>query len=252
MLSTRGSSAENFLSTETHSPFWGRSYRIRLLFALPSMQDWPLKLHPKLSKAHWDSSKSMQLSDPQAGFPTGADTSVVLAKWRGDMASSSSLQQPPINVTAWPSDEGGHTVCTIEWDLSQSAQQRQIDWRSVEILIPCAQQPQQFTCSSGSHLYDARERLVFLCPNFCLDVAHFFGQHSTLIWTFDVSTQRGQAELTLPSIIDEDSFFPVRCRFRSQQLWSQLSVSQVESLDSGSAVPHQSVVQFTTDRYEFA
>ena len=181
--------------------------------------------HPNVNKALYEKSNLLQLKDASKGFPSARPVGIL--KWSYSNPSSDHLL--PIKINCWPEEEArGIVNVSIEY----SADLKDVELHDVKISIPL-----------GTHE----------TPNVLSADGSYKHNSSTgeLVWSLhlvDSSNPSGSLEFSILQR-NTDAFFPIQVQFSSRQLYCNLEVVSVKTLDSGSPIIYGLTKGMSSDEY---
>lgn len=181
--------------------------------------------HPKINKAVYEKSGLLQLKDATKGFPSGRPVGIL--KWNYSDASSDELV--PFKINCWPEQEGkGNMNVSIEYSMDVPS----IELHDVKIRIPLGTSASPTVVNvDGAHKYNA--------------------QANELIWTInmvDKSNSSGGLEFNIQSK-DTDAFFPITVEFESQQLFCNVEVTSVKSVNGNAPIQYGITSGMSSEEY---
>ena len=179
--------------------------------------------HPKVDKAVFQQSKTVQLKDTSKGFPSkGAALEVLRWKYSAKAGSEDDL---PLILSAWVNegDEGKFSV-TVEYNLSGGD-----TLRDVAITIPFA------TSEPSVSSFDA----VYEVGGDSLEWQ---------IGVVDADNSAGSFEFEAEAD-SEDAFFPMNVRFSKTTPFVGTDVAGVTLLNMGQNIPFSKDVKSVADKY---
>lgn len=181
--------------------------------------------HPKINKAVYEKSGLLQLKDANKGFPSGRPVGIL--KWNYSDASNDELV--PIKINCWPEQEGkGNMNVSIEYSMDVPG----IELHDVKIRIPLGTSNSPNVVNvDGAHKYNAAA--------------------NELIWTInmiDKSNASGGLEFNIQSK-DDDGFFPIGVEFSSQQLFCNVEVTSVKSVNGNAPIQYGIISGMSSDEY---
>ena len=197
--------------------------QIKLNLALGDTKGAQLNAHPKVDKAQFKNTSTIQLSDTSKGFP--ANNSIQVMRWRLS-AKPDDVQDPPIKFTVWTSELSPNThSITVEYELTGTD-----PLKDVVVVIP-------YTTSEPSvSSFDAVYEL----------------SGDSIDWTIgdvDDSNPSGSFEFEAQAQ-SESEFFPMQIRFSKTKPWVDVDVNSVEVLNMGQDIGFGKDVRSVAENYQ--
>ncbi|KAI8775270.1 coatomer subunit delta [Biomphalaria glabrata] len=196
-----------------------KSSRIKVLITNNDTKGIQLQTHPNIDKKLFTQSSIISLKNPEKPFPVGQDIGVL--KWRFQTQDEACM---PLSINCWPNENG---EVNIEYELEQD----NMELEDVQINIPCptgAGAPVVNECD-GEHHFDKK-------------VLHW------QLPFIDASNKTGSMEFTIKG--HPEDFFPITVSFVSKRSFCDITVNEVQQLDSGAPEKFSSEIVFFVDKYE--
>lgn len=193
-----------------------------------SQQSFTFNTHPKINKALYEKSHTLQLKDSGAGkgFPSGRPVGIL--KWT---SSSSAEDLAPIKINCWPEEEGrGQMNVSIEFSAEFNFVKELHD---VQVRIPLG-------TSAAPNVVSVDGQFKHLSSS------------SELLWEMDLVAENSFANASLEFSIaqrDADAFFPISVSFSSQQLYCSMDVLEVRSVATNEPVSYGLSKSLGTEEY---
>lgn len=179
--------------------------------------------HPKVDRAVFQQSKTIQLRDTSKGFPSKGAALEVL-RWKHS-AKAGSEGDLPLSLTAWVNegDEGSFSI-TVEYELSGGD-----TLRDVAITIPFSNN--EPSVSSFDAVYEV--------------------SGDSLEWQIGtVDTDNGSGSFEFEAQAESaDAFFPMSVRFAKTTSFVGTDVAGVTLLNMGQNIPFSKDVRSVADKY---
>lgn len=179
--------------------------------------------HPKVNKALYDKSGILQLKAAGTGFPTARPLAIV--KWTLQNSQEDLL---PIKINCWPEEETrGKINVSIEYSL-----EHMIPLHDVKIKIPLG------TADPPS--------IVSIDGNF-----RHFPNSAEMVWEIDLidsSNASGSLEFNI-SQKNTDAFFPISVSFQSNQLFCDVEVAGVSSVNDSKSIQYGLEKSMSSEEY---
>lgn len=179
--------------------------------------------HPKVNKALYDKSGILQLKAAGTGFPTARPLAIV--KWTLQNSQEDLL---PIKINCWPEEESrGKINVSIEYNLEHV-----IPLHDVKIKIPLGtSDPPSIVSIDGNfkHLPSSAE----------------------MVWEIDLidsSNSTGSLEFNIAQK-NPDAFFPIAVSFQSNQLFCDIEVAGVASVNDNKSIQYGLEKIMSSDEY---
>ena len=196
--------------------------QVKLNLAMGDTKGAQLNAHPKVDKAAFKSSNTVQLTDATKGFPS--NNSIQVVRWRL-AAKPDDVADPPIRFTVWTSESSTGTYSiTVEYELTGSD-----PLKDVVVAIPYS------TSEPVVSSFDA----VYEVSGDSIDWSIGDVDDSNPSGSFEFEAEAG----------GEDDFFPIGVRFVKSQPWVDIDVSSVELLNEGQDVGFAKEVRSVADNY---
>lgn len=197
--------------------------QVKLNLTLGDIKGAQLNAHPKVDKAQFKNSNTIQLSDTSKGFP--ANNSIQVMRWRLT-AKPDDVQDPPIKFTVWTSEVSTNThSITVEYELTGSD-----PLKDVVVVIPYS------TSEPSVSSFDA----VYEVSGDSID------------WTIgdvDDSNPSGSFEFEAQAQ-SESEFFPMQIRFSKTRPWVDIDVSSVALLNMGQDIGFGKDIRSVAENYQ--
>lgn len=179
--------------------------------------------HPKVDKALYDKSGILQLKNTSTGFPVARPLAIV--KWTLLNAQEDLL---PIRINCWPEEESrGRINVSIEYSLEHT-----VPLHDVKIKIPLG------TTDAPS--------IVTIDGNF-----KHFASANEMVWEIDLidsSNASGTLEFNIAQK-NPDAFFPINVSFQSNQLFCDVEVAGVNSLNDNKSIQYGLEKSMSSEEY---
>ncbi|KAF2715423.1 hypothetical protein K504DRAFT_422162 [Pleomassaria siparia CBS 279.74] len=181
-----------------------------------------LMTHPKVDKAAFRNSKTLQLADTSKGFPTNMGIGVM--KWKF-APKPEDVSDPPITFRVWVEESGKTFNITVEYELTGGDA-----LKDVTVTIPY--QTDEPNVSSFDAVYEV--------------------SGDSLEWNIGtVDNENGSGSFEFEASADSDAeFFPMRIRFSKTTPFVDVSVSAVTLLSMNQDISFTKDLNSVTDTYE--
>nr|POE73072.1 coatomer subunit delta [Quercus suber] len=196
--------------------------QVSLSLVMGDTHNAQMNAHPKVDKALFKSSNTVQLTDTTKGFP--ANNSIQVMRWRL-AAKPDDIGEPPIKFTVWTSEVSTNTFSiTVEYELTGDDA-----LKDVTVTIPYA------TAEPSVSSFDA----VYEVSGDSLD------------WTIgDVDSSNGSGSFEFEAQAESESeFFPMSVRFAKTRPFVEVDVGSVTLVNEGQDVGFGKEVRSVTESY---
>jgi len=197
--------------------------QVKLDLSVGDVKGAQLNAHPKVDKAQFKNTNTIQLTDTTKGFP--ANNSIQVMRWRL-VAKPDDVAEPPIKFTVWTSELSTNTYSiTVEYELGGSD-----SLKDVVVVIPYA------TSEPSVSSFDA----VYEVSGDSID------------WTIgdiDESNSSGSFEFEAQGSSEND-FFPMQIRFSKTRPWVDIDVRSVALLNEGQDVSFSKDIRSVAESYQ--
>lgn len=196
--------------------------QIKLQLTLGDIRGAQLNAHPKVDKAQFKNSSTIQLMDSSKGFPT--NNGIQVMRWRLT-AKPDEVQDPPIKFTVWTSEvsANNHSI-TVEYELTGSD-----PLKDVTVVIP----------------YSTSE------PSVSSFDANYEVSGDSIDWKIgdiDEGNASGSFEFEAQAQ-SEAEFFPMQVRFSKTRPWVDIDVGSVSLLNMGQDIGFSKDVRSVAESY---
>ncbi|GAB7349828.1 hypothetical protein MBLNU459_g0534t1 [Dothideomycetes sp. NU459] len=197
--------------------------QVKLNLAMGDLHGAQLNSHPKVDKALFKSSKTVQLTDTSKGFP--ANNAIAVMRWRL-AAKAGEISNPPITFTVWVNETSTNTYnVTLEYELTGGD-----SLKDVTITIPY--QTSEPSVSSFDAMYEV--------------------SGDSIDWTIgDVDEDNGSGSFEFEAQAESESeFFPMSVRFGKTRPFVDIDVSSIELLNMGQEISFSKDIRSVADGYQ--
>lgn len=183
-----------------------------------------MQTHPNVDKKLFQQNNIIGLKQGGKGFPLNAEIGVL--KWRLQTKDEDTI---PLTINCWPNENDGDCEVTIEYEL----QSKNLELSDVTISIPVPSGVGAPVVGevSGEYHYDTRK---------CM-----------LEWTIPVidgENDSGSIEFSIAG--QPDDFFPINASFSSTKTICDITIKEVQSQESQSAVKYSQEQSLIVEKYE--
>ncbi|RUS70123.1 hypothetical protein EGW08_022115, partial [Elysia chlorotica] len=202
-----------------------KAAKVKVLINNNDQKGIQLQTHPNIDKKLFAQSSVISLKNPEKPFPVGQDIGVL--KWRFQSQDEAFM---PLSINCWPNENG---EVNIEYELEQD----NMELEDVQINIPCPSgigSPVVNECD-GDHHYDSHKRqLQWRLP------------------FIDSSNKAGSLEFNMNASggVHPEDFFPVTVTFISKKPYCDITINEVQQIDSNEPEKYSSEVLFFVEKYE--
>lgn len=199
--------------------------QVSLSLVMGDIHSAQMNAHPKVDKALFKSSNTIQLTDTTKGFPP--NNSIQVMRWRLT-AKPDDVADPPIKFTVWTSESSTNNFSiTVEYELTGNDA-----LKDVTVTIPFA------TTEPSVSSFDA----VYEVSGDSLD------------WTIgDVDASNGSGSFEFEAQAESESeFFPMSVRFAKSRPWVEIDVGAVTLVNEGQDVGFGKEIRSVAENYVIA
>ncbi|MBW0467663.1 hypothetical protein O181_007378 [Austropuccinia psidii MF-1] len=194
--------------------------------SIPS-SDLQFKTHPNVDKKAWADDQVIRLKDSSRGFPVGQGLGVL--KWRLTTKDETLI---PVSINCWPTaNDDGSCDVNIEYEAENDS--LKLHNLIISIPLPEGSYPKIAQCDGSYEIQTEGSPM--------------------LQWKIEgddsgAAPSGGSMEFSCPNC-EPDSFFPVSVDFISENMISQVSVSNVATVEGDESIEFSSDSLLTTDEY---
>jgi len=190
-----------------------------------NVDQFTFNTHPKINKGAYDKSGLLQLKDTNKGFPSARPVGIL--KWAYSTNSDSDMI--PLKINCWPEEESrGHMIVSIEYSMDVPS----LTLHDVDIHIPLGTaDPINVVTIDGSYKHStSNHEVVWQLP--LVDASNSSG-------TFEFTVKQNNA----------GAFFPINVNFSSPQLFCEIDVASVTTIDGASPIQYGITKMMSSDEY---
>lgn len=199
--------------------------RLRIKLANNDRNNLQLQTHPNVDKELFNEAGLIRLKQATKSFPINTDVGIL--KWRLQTNNSDLL---PLLINCWPSDNGDNSCdIIIEYELKST----RLRLSDVSITIPMPLNSKHtVTSCDGDYLYEARKNQLFW------NIENINDKNKT--GTLEMTVMKSRPEC----------FFPLNVVFKSDNLFSDITVEDVIHLDDESSLKFDLETETVSEKFE--